>query len=100
MVSPKYFTEPSKLKTFSPGHCSMGALTNPGSPHTADSALLNFTRNKHFPSGRRNIKVFSSPPEYMHPSQDTVPPLDLNVLYKQVNRFEEQMLRSEVVEYL
>ena len=103
VVPPKYFIAFSKSKTRSHARCSMGALPNPGSPRTADSTLPNFRRKKHFRQGRNN-NVFSFPKHASIGEYRAATGFECLVGYwylcKQVNRFEELMLKSEVVEYL
>ena len=103
VVPPKYFTAFSKPKTRSLARCSMGALPNPGSPRTADSTLLTLEERNIFRQGRNN-KVFSSPKHASIGEYRAATGFECLVGYwylcKQVNRFEELMLKSEVVEYL
>ena len=100
---PKYYTVFSKPKTRSLARCSMGALQNPGSPRTADSTLLTLEERNIFRQGRNN-KVFSSPKHASIGEYRATTGFECLVCYlylcKQVNRFEELMLKSEVVEYL
>lgn len=103
MVPPKYFTAFSKPKTHSLARCSMGTLPNPGSPRTADSTLLTLEERNIFRQGRNN-KVFSSPKHASIGEYRAATGFECLVGYwylcKQLNLFEELMLKSEVVEYL
>ena len=103
VAPPKYFTAFSKPKTCSLARCLMGALPNPGSPRTADSTLLTLEERNIFRQGRNN-KVFSSPKHASIGEYRAATGFECLVGYwylcKQVNRFEELMLKSEVVEYL
>ena len=103
VVPPKYFTAFSKPKTRSLARCSMGALPNLGSPSLLIQPFLTLEERNIFRQGRNN-KVFSSPKHASIGEYRATTGFECLVGYlylcKQVNRFEELMLKFEVVEYL
>ena len=81
----------------------MGALPNLGSPSLLIQPFLTLEERNIFRQGRNN-KVFSSPKHASIGEYRAATGFECLVGYwylcKQVNRFEELMLKSEVVEYL
>ena len=104
VAPPKYFTAFSKPKTRSLARCSKGVLLNTQA-HLAQQVqpFLTLEERNIFRQGRNN-KVFSSLKHASIGEYRAATGFECLVGYwylcKQVNRFEELMLKSEVVEYL